>query len=172
MQLKIRKTSKLPPFIIPEGQGNDAPILSRTHLISIGDNFSINLNNALSTLQGLENLSSIGNSLYITGNPQLTDLNGLQNLNSIHDYLRVNDNAQLSECAIFAVCDYLYQQLDTAAFQNNAQGCNTYDEVKSRCSAYPVVVNVQNQYGPIPNVTVLLSSQNQNWLRPTDAHAH
>jgi len=35
LQLKIRKTFKLPPFIILEGKGNDAPILSRTQMISL-----------------------------------------------------------------------------------------------------------------------------------------
>ena len=83
------------------------------NLTYIGSLFNISSNNLLTTLEGLESLTTIeGSKFDINNNNQLTSLQGIENLNleSLSDSgfgLLVNSNASLTTCNLQNVCNYL-----------------------------------------------------------------
>ena len=91
-------------------------------------------NPVLTSLSGLDSLATIGGSLEIYANTMLSDISGLKYLKpgSI-DNLKINYNANLSSCAVKSICDYLKSPDGTAEIHDNAQGCNSREEVEEEC---------------------------------------
>jgi hypothetical protein len=92
-------------------------------------------NPVLTSLSGLDSLNTISGSLEIYANTMLSDISGLKNLKpgSI-DNLKINYNANLSSCAVKSICDYLKSPDGTAEIHDNAQGCNSREEVEAACA--------------------------------------
>jgi hypothetical protein len=127
-------------------------------ITSIGGNLEVAYNDALTSLTGLEGITSTGGSLWIYSNLVLNNLTGLDgmeniganiwiddnvgmtslegidnlNANSIGD-LTVSNNTQLSTCEIQSICDYLAAPNGEIVIENNAQGCNSIEEVEEAC---------------------------------------
>ncbi|MDP2688368.1 MAG: T9SS type A sorting domain-containing protein [Aequorivita sp.] len=125
------------------------------------DNFSntgylgLSNNSQLINLQGLENLTTI-ESLGISENSSLINLNGVENLDQITSNVNLyfnenlvsidalNDvgpadysialNFNLSECAIYSVCQSIFQNPDYSVYiDENGTGCNSVPEVEAQC---------------------------------------
>ena len=69
-----------------------------TNLTSVGG-LRIQLNNALTSLEGLTNLTNIGGGLVIQSNAALTTLDGLPALNSVGASFRISFNPKLAQCS-------------------------------------------------------------------------
>jgi len=99
-------------------------------------------------------LTSIGGYLSIEGNDTLTSLSGLDNINasSISDLL-INDNVSLSSCAVQSICDYLKNSNGFTSIHGNAPGCNSQAEVKIACWIVNIEEGqtIQNQFTFYPN---------------------
>ena len=91
-------------------------------------------NDTLESLEALDNLSSIGGKLLIQDNDFLQGLSGLDNIqaSSITD-LEIFDNDMLSYCEVQSICDYLLSPGGTVKIQNNADGCDSREEVEAGC---------------------------------------
>lgn len=91
---------------------------------------------ALQSLEGLVNLTSIDGYLEISQNNALVSLEGLDNLEaSSISSLFIGENEQLSICAISSICNYIGTEDADITIYNNADGCNTTEEVESICSS-------------------------------------
>jgi hypothetical protein len=131
-------------------------------LASVGGSVDIRGNNSLISLNGLENLASLQDGLKIggnyDGNPQLSDLtaliyltsiggnleiidndvlanlSGLNNIEagSIEDLTIVNNNS-LTTCDIYSICQYLANPNGTIAIHDNADGCDSVEELEELC---------------------------------------
>ena len=79
-------------------------------------------------------MTQIGAGLGIVGNPALTSLVGLDNIHggSIFN-LSIRENPSLSSCAVKSICDYLVSPDGIVEIQDNAQGCNSQEELKAAC---------------------------------------
>lgn len=103
-------------------------------LSSIGNDLRIRENNGLSKLTGLENLLSVGGNLLLRGNDQLTDISGLNNIEpTTISNLFIFYNSSLSDCNIESVCNYLSAQGGPVSISENAEGCNSPEEVIDSC---------------------------------------
>ena len=91
-------------------------------------------NPSLTSLGGLTNLGTIGGTLEIGYNSVLTNLSGLDNLEagSISS-LAIYNNEALFSCTVQSVCDYLGGPLSQVDIHDNAQGCNSPEEVRTAC---------------------------------------
>lgn len=131
-----------------------------TSLESIGNQLTalhIEGNPALTSLQGLENITSIGGafflvnndeltnldelnlleivegSLAIIGNDNLSNIDGLSNITSIEGDLHIEGNAALSDCCILP-CWIDNVQWDVILAFNDV-GCNSINEIQDNCPA-------------------------------------
>ena len=122
------------------------------NISSIGHLLSIAHNPGLISLSALHNLTSIGGDLWISGNENLTSLSGLDNINpgSI-DNLNIIFNSSLSGCGIESVCDYLSNPNGTIEIHDNAQGCNSPEEVEEDCLTTVKEIETGNGITIIPN---------------------
>ena len=99
----------------------------------IGDN-DHGGNSSLTSLSGLNNLSSIYGDLVISNNNALSTLDGINNLNPLTIFnLFITDNPLLSTCGVRPVCDYLSNQNGSVVIQNNSPGCDSENEVNYAC---------------------------------------
>ncbi len=105
------------------------------NLTSIGEDLLISNNDALTSLTGLDNVTAIGGDLWIDDNDVLTSLTGLNNINgSSISNLYIFFNPLLSNCAVKSICDYLISPNGTVEIHDNAQDCNSQEEVKEDCA--------------------------------------
>jgi hypothetical protein len=79
-------------------------------------------------------LTSIANRLSVNGNEALTSLSGLDNIDagSIKD-LYIYSNNSLSACAVQSICDYLANPEGIIDIHDNASGCINQEEVEADC---------------------------------------
>jgi hypothetical protein len=144
-------------------------------LVHIGEDLQFTINWELSSLAGLESLSSIGGTLFIygnyslqsitglmslksingplviEGNPLLTDLSGLDSINpGTITNLAVYNNSSLSTCAIISICNYLLSPNGTVNIYNNAEGCNSQEEVENECE----LLSLPEIDNPVKSITV------------------
>jgi hypothetical protein len=82
----------------------------------------------------LHNITSIGSELWITDNPLLENIEALANiaLSSYYDLYIIN-NPLLSQCDIDNICEYLVDPTGTIEIYDNAEGCNSPEEVEEAC---------------------------------------
>ena len=77
--------------------GSDITDLSPLqNLTQIGGSLTIDHNDQLKSLDGLENIQNVGFHLFIYKNNQLISLDALQNLSMISGYVEIRENANLS----------------------------------------------------------------------------
>jgi hypothetical protein len=112
------------------------------NLTSIGDGLIIGLpewsaNALLTSLTGLENLTSIGHYLTIDNNNALISLKGLDNIDpgSITQ-IDIRYNSSLSTCNIQSICEYIANPNSTVNISDNATGCNSDNEVSIACETH------------------------------------
>ncbi|MEQ1744074.1 MAG: hypothetical protein ABMA02_01500, partial [Saprospiraceae bacterium] len=160
-----------------------SPLLTNVSALSnlkmVAASFGISDMDILASLTGLEGLTHIGRNLEINYNPVLASLTGLSNLASIGEVVQITNNPALSDCAVFALCDYLSSFPGQAQIYLNATGCDSEAEVVAHCQATPVLVTVLLDQNadclsgggdlPIGAVQILLAGNLQNTLRPTNA---
>lgn len=120
------------------GAGNPAltSLTGLQGLTSIGGQVYICRNEVLYDINDLIHLTSIGGELRVTENPLLPSISGLNNIEmgsitSLHIY----GNSSLSECAVQSICEYIISPNASVYIENNAQGCNSRQEVEDACEA-------------------------------------
>jgi hypothetical protein len=115
---------------------NDA-LLSMTgmgNVVSMGSGIFIGDNHALTSLTGLDNVTSIGGELTLTTNASLTSLAGLDKIDAGSiDSLFIINNISLSTCEVESICDFLASSHGTTDIRDNAEGCNSQQEVEAAC---------------------------------------
>lgn len=104
-------------------------------------------NDALGNLDGLENLTNLSGSISIEYNNALTSLSGLQNIDpttiaatDVFEDLILIGNPKLSDCEVASICRFLDIPSKTSVVFDNAQGCNSTEEISAGC----LVVSVLN----------------------------
>lgn len=139
----------------------------------LGGQLAVDLNESLSDLNGLRNLTTINGNLKITENSSLTNIGGLENITSVGGYIRIsqnlileslegirnidpytvrtdatadltiNYNPSLSECAVEFICNILDIEGVTFNIHDNAEGCNTEEEITANCTGPECPENYQ-----------------------------
>jgi len=108
---------------------------------------------AITDLTGLSQLVSIHGTLSINSNNELTSLAGLENLDFTCFFgLEIINNPALEICDLNNICDFLENE-GTALILNNASGCNSTETVLVECL---VATNNENNASGIeifPNPT-------------------
>ncbi len=98
------------------------------------EEWTIRNNKALVDLGPLPSLRHV-RSLAIERNASLKSLQGLERITADDlSALRLRENAQLSYCHVRPICDYLQSRVGDIG--QNAQGCNSSDEVRMYCANY------------------------------------
>ncbi len=109
-------------------------------LISPDTELNIIENDRLKNLEGLENLVRVGYGFYIGGNDSLQSLAGLEHVRIVDQRIEafyIGGNLQLDSCHIAPMCEFIAGG-GIVRFANNAQGCNSVDEVWEMCMAVDV----------------------------------
>lgn len=153
-------------------------LIGLEHLTQIDGSLEIFDNDSLRFLNGLNQLSAIHEDLFILRNPLLENLLDLGQLNSIGDNVTIRDNASLSVCEVSGICNYLIHNPDQILIENNADGCNSPQEVEFLCGGIPTFVNVfidldenctlSPSDAVTPGMQVRLNGPLQISTRPTD----
>lgn len=115
--------------------GNDITNLDSLGIITtIQGNLEISNNPNLTGLSGLAGVTALSGVLLINNNDLLQSLSGLDNIDTASiDELYIVSNNSLSYCNIVNVCNYLAGPGAAYLIQNNATGCNSFDEVWEAC---------------------------------------
>lgn len=110
------------------------------NLETVGGNLLIISNNNLTSLSALENLATIGGDLYIELNPFLNSLQGINNINpfSIENLYIVYNNS-LSTCEVASICEYITSPGGSINIYENANGCNTIEQVEQACESISIM---------------------------------
>jgi len=112
-------------------------------LTHVGGALLIGYNYELTNLDALSQLTEINGSMYIEENFALTSISGLENITSPILHARIEKNSLLTYCAIAPLCNALSGPGEEIfIFENNAEGCNTQEEVESECTGQPIKVIV------------------------------
>ncbi|MDP2721967.1 MAG: T9SS type A sorting domain-containing protein [Bacteroidales bacterium] len=129
-------------------------------------------NDKLSSLYGLENITTIEGPLFIRGNDVLTDISGLINVTAVDGSVRIFENNELSSlfgldninyesindlniysnphlsiCEVQSICNYLGNSNGSIYIVNNANGCNSEEEVQIACETLGI-----QQLNSTPNI--------------------
>ena len=125
------------------GNTNLISLLGLESLATINQTLLIITNPLLDNLEGLDSLVS-AEEIIIAKNNSLTRLDGIDNIahESINN-IEIRENPLLSKCEVQSVCDYLLSNVGTVEIYDNAPGCNSEKEVKSKC---PVTTSEQHTY--------------------------
>ena len=107
------------------------------NITSVEGDLVISNNFVLNSLSELVNLSTIGGYIQIFNNDSLESLTGLDNIdaNSIDWELMIYGNNSLSMCDVQSICDFLISPNGTILIENNAEGCNSQQEVEEACAS-------------------------------------
>ena len=150
-----------------------------SHLDSIHGNMEIWDNDSLTHLTGLDHLRTIGSNFSIFDNDTLTDISALANVQFAGANLWIINNPLLDACAIYPVCNHLFQRPDALDISDNGLGCGSPAEVELACGGLPVVATVRlDNNGDcqanstdtwVEGVLVRLSGSVQQGLRPTQS---
>jgi Secretion system C-terminal sorting domain/Receptor L domain len=121
------------------------------NLVSGPTNIKIEGNPLLQSINTLSN-TTIEN-LDIIYNPVLTNLQGFGN--SISGNISIIGNSQLSICNMGALCDFITTNgNNNLIINNNASGCNTFDDLWGSCTNVPYGVNLISPQNGSTNVSV------------------
>lgn len=132
----------------------------------------IQYNGSLLNLSGLENVSTVWEKIILRDNINLTSISALNKVleNSSVINVVIKNNSALSNCSIPNLCLYL-EGSNVADIVNNAEGCNSIDEVKFACNDggaifYPIYFDV-NENGLL-DAGEPFSDQAAVLISPTD----
>jgi len=105
------------------------------NLTQIGGNVGISSNKSQKSFSGLESLGSIGGYISIWYCDSLSSLAGLDYIQpATITSLSIRNNPVLSSCDVRSICEYLAAPNGTIEIQNNANGCNSIQEVEDACA--------------------------------------
>jgi len=115
--------------------------LQSLYYINTGGHLNIQHNDQLENIDHLYNLQQIS-GLLIQGNNSLTNLDGLDEISpySINESpfdvseVAIFDNPMLSTCDNQFICTVITREELTFQIENNAEGCNTLDEIEIACT--------------------------------------
>ncbi len=114
-------------------------------------------NLSIENLEGLNNLEFINGSINITSNEALSDISALYQVSADSiDNLTIYNNPLLAVCEIDPVCDFISYLSENAFIYNNAENCNSIEEVILSCEGcYPngVVFTSQEEIDNFPLLT-------------------
>ena len=105
------------------------------NIISVGY-LDIYENENLETLQGIESLQYIEERLFIDSNPNLTIIKALDYMefpSGINEVVIIN-NISLQICDTDFICSILDDTNVSKGFFNNAEGCNSIEELEDSCA--------------------------------------
>jgi len=145
------------------------------NITTVNGNLTITRNPKLTNLSGLQNITSISEQfwlgtligindlddlppialvkrIWLENNDNLTDITGLDNVNfSGLNMLRFYGNDKLAICESVNVCNYLHDG-GNASIYENAENCNTLEEVLEACQLIPTTgADVNNFFSLSPN---------------------
>ncbi len=147
-------------------------LIGLDNLSSIEGHLKITGNWKLTTLNGLNNLKTINGTLWIQNNKTLVNLSDLNELSSIGgelfiykneslktleglkasiNYLTISHNSQLSTCDVSSICNFLEDPTGLVRINNNSSGCNTEEEIITKCMESVSVGNFSSQFKIYPN---------------------
>ncbi len=93
-------------------------------------------NASLTSFSGLDNLSLLGGELFLMENDVLEKLDGLKNIDAASiENVYIYDNPLLSFCVVNSICEFLASPNGLIDIYNNAEGCNSAEEIQDACSA-------------------------------------
>jgi len=131
------------------------------NLLSIQDDLVISNNAALPYLGGLNSIIYIGGDIQLNDNTGLINIDALSDIGSIAGNLQVQDNSNLSACCdLLTLAQIVTTAGNTVTIQNNAEGCNSLQEIEAdpNCEAISVQsINQLNNINIYPNPAT-------NWL--------
>lgn len=105
------------------------------NIISVGY-LDIYENENLQTLQGIESIKHIEERLFIDSNPNLTTIEALGYMeipSGINEVVIIN-NSSLEVCNNNFICSIIDDDNVSKYFVNNAEGCNSLEEVDESCA--------------------------------------
>lgn len=113
---------------------------------TINGDLSISNCDLLLDLTGLENLEWINGDLIVNENEALLSIEGIDNIdpNSIQN-LVIQNNNYLSMCLIESVCSYILEPVGDLTIENNAEYCNSLDELLVSCDELSPVLIINTQ---------------------------
>ena len=118
-----------------DGTGTLSNLEGLHNLTTVGGDLSITNNNALESLSGLASLTDCIGNIRIVNNAALQSITNGNNLSSVYiDLVTIQGNPQLAICAEPFLCEFL-DNGGQATIINNAQGCNSVNQVKADCAA-------------------------------------
>lgn len=111
-------------------------------LTDIEGSLWIHENPLLLNLVGLISLDRINGSLTIEDNDALVSLSGLDSIevNSI-DEIHISNNSSLSNCSVYSVCYFIAGAEGIIEIINNAENCNSEEEIAENCIEAPCFPN-------------------------------
>ena len=131
----------------------------------------------MTNVAGLENLTSIGGDLTIQSNQALNSLAGLDNIDaSSINNLTIYSNTSLSSCEVQSICDYLGSPGGSIVITNNATGCDSQQEVEDACELVSIdearisqsiliypnpassTFTLEASFGPSPDATLSITN--------------
>ncbi|WP_055443502.1 T9SS type A sorting domain-containing protein [Lacinutrix himadriensis] len=106
----------------------------------------IRYNDGLINLEGLE--ENTFSQVNIESNNMLTSIEGFNSISYLEN-LTIIDNPNLSICNIESICSFFHNDWDSndpysAMVENNAENCNSINEILLSCSAIPYNDNCEN----------------------------
>ena len=129
-----------------------------SNLSTIDGKLCIESNDTLTNLLGLNNLSTIGGVIFINSNMELINIEGLANINTeTISSIYIIDNISLSFCNINSICQYIANTNNNLDIFYNAPSCNSAAEVEEAC-----LVSVESYYGE--NETSIYPNPSKNKL--------
>jgi len=129
-----------------------------SNLSTIDGKLCIESNDTLTNLLGLNNLSTIGGVIFINSNMELINIEGLANINTeTISGIYIIDNISLSFCNINSICQYIANTNNNLDIFYNAPSCNSAAEVEEAC-----LVSVESYYGE--NETSIYPNPSKNKL--------
>lgn len=105
-----------------------------TGLFQIQGSIAIDSNAMLTNLKGLQGLTLLSAGLSITNNPLLNDIQAISNVRPDGiTSISLQHNPKLAICSVKLLCNYLIDTNHVAHINDNANTCNSRDEILLSC---------------------------------------
>lgn len=91
-------------------------------------------NPQLSNISAFKNLKSIGQNFSFSSNYSINSLNFFENLELVGRQISIALNSNLAQCNVLFLCEKLASSPDSVYVSDNAEGCNTGNEIASTCT--------------------------------------
>lgn len=113
------------------------------HITALNDGLRISGNKALTDISALKNLKAINGYLSVAQNESLTSLAGIENIVNGIDELLITYNLQINNCGFENICSFIEANSNPslARISNNAEGCNSKEEIVATCGNAAKVVS-------------------------------